>query len=171
MCRRLPEIDEDVETLKEYHRQEDRGRQIQRLQALYLIQTDQAKSRREIARLLGVGKKAVGAWLDRYEVEGLEGMLTIRTHTNRSRALTPEQEERLKEKLSDPEGFESWGAVQSWVNETFGLDLPYSTVYGIAHDKMGARLKVARKSHTKKRGSVRDLQVGFGTDAPGGCSA
>ena len=150
MCQKLPLIYERVETLKERIRQEDRGRQKQRLQALYLIQTGQANSRREIARLLGVGKKAVGAWLDRYEAEGLDGLLQIRTHTNRKYSLTPEQEEQLKRKLAEPDGFESYGAVQSWINETFGLSLTYDTARQIARYRLGAKLKVARKSHTKK---------------------
>ncbi len=150
---RIPEITESAEELKELLRRETRGRQKQRLQALYLFKTGRAKSRTEVGQFLGVGRRAVGEWLDRYEAEGLCGMLEIRTHTNRPRSLTAEQEEALRQKLSEPEGFESWGAVQAWVNETFGLALPYTTVYGIAHDEMGARLKVARKSHTKKQGS------------------
>jgi transposase len=150
---RLPEITESAEELKDRLRCETRGRQKQRIQALYLLKTGQAYSCTQVGHLLGVGRRAVGKWLDRYRAEGLAGMLEIRTHTNRSRSLTPEQEEHLRRKLSEPEGFESWGAVQSWVNKTFGLELPYTTVYGIAHDEMGARLKVARKSHTKKQTS------------------
>jgi len=144
------EIVESVEELKDRLQKETRGRQKQRLQALYLLKTEQAKSRREIARLLGVGKKAVGNWLERYQAEGLEGLLSIRTHTNRAYSLTEEQEKQLREKLSAPEGFPSYGAVQSWVKATFGLDLPYPTVYGIVRYRLGAKLKVARKSHTQK---------------------
>lgn len=150
---RIPEITESAEELKDLLRRETRGRQKQRLQALYLLKTGQVHSRTRVGQLLGVGRRAVGEWLDRYETEGLDGLLEIRTHTNRPRSLTPEQEEALRQKLSEPQGFESWGAVQAWVNETFGLELPYTTVYGIAHDEMGARLKVARKSHTKKQTS------------------
>ena len=159
MCRKLPkicklpEVKERVDDLREHLRVESRGRQKQRLQALYLIRTDQAKSRRGIARLLGVGKKAVGLWLDRYEAEGLEGLLSIRTHSNRAYSLTPEQEEQLKQKLSEPEGFPSYGAVQSWINETFGLALTYDTARQIVRYRLGAKLKVPRKSHTKKQGS------------------
>ena len=153
MCRKLPDVHESADALRERLRSEDRGRQKQRLQALYLIRTGQGKSRREIARLLGVGKKAVGLWLERYEAEGLEGLLEIRTHSNRTYSLTPEQEEQLKRKLSEPEGFESYKAVRSWINETFGLSLTYHTARQIARYRLGAKLKVARKSHTKKQGS------------------
>ena len=153
MCRTLPEVQESVETLRERLRLEGRGRQKQRLQALYLIRTGQAKSRREIARLLGAGKKAVGLWLDRYEAEGLEGMLEIRTRPNRKYSLTSDQEEQLKRKLSDPAGFESYTAAHAWVNETFGLGLKYKAVHQIVRYRLGAKLKVARKSHTKKQGS------------------
>jgi transposase len=150
---RTLEIAESVEALKDRLQKETRGRQKQRLQALYLLKTGQVKSRREIARLLGVGKKAVGNWLERYQAEGLDGLLSIRTHTNRAYSLTQAQEKQLREKLSEPEGFPSYGAVHSWVNATFGLDLSYPTVYGIVRYRLGAKLKVARKSHTKKPAS------------------
>ena len=95
----------------------------------------------------------MGLWLERHEAEGLEGLLEIRTHSNRAYSLTPEQEEQLKQKLSGPEGFPSYGAVQSWINETFDLSLTYHTARQIVRYRLGAKLKVARKSHTKKRGS------------------
>jgi len=168
MCRQLPQIVEDAETLRDRLRQEPRGRQKQRLQALYLIRTGQAHSRREIARLLGIGKKAVGLWMERYVAEGVEGLLEIRTHTNRAYSLTSEQERALRQKLSQPEGFQSYKAVQGWINQTFGLVLTYTTVHQIVRYRLGAKLKVARKSHTKKRGSGGSLQDGLGGDAAGG---
>jgi len=153
MNKAIPEIQESAEALKEALRGETRSRQMQRLQALYLLKTGQAKSRTQVGRLLGVSRKTVGDWLERYEAEGLGGLLSIRTHTNRSPSLTPEQKERLSQQLSKPEGFSSYGAVQVWVKQTFGLDLPYTTLYGIVRGERGAKLKVARKSHTKKQSS------------------
>ena len=153
MYRPLPEIRESAEELKERLRQETRGRQKQRLQALYLLQSGQAQSRTQVGQLLGVGRRAVGEWLHRYEREGLERMLELDTHTNRAYSLTPQQERALRQKLSEPEGFESYTAAHAWVNETFGLDLAYKAVHQIVRYRLGAKLKVARKSHTKKQGS------------------
>ena len=153
MNKALPEIHESVEELKERLRQETRARQKQRLQALYLLKSGQARSRTQVAELLGVSRRTVGEWLDRYADEGLEGLLEIRTHSNRKYSLTPEQDARLREKLSEPEGFKSYTAAHAWVNETFGLDLDYKVVHQIVRYRHGAKLKVARKSHTKKQAS------------------
>ncbi len=153
MNKALPEIHESVEELKERLRQETRARQKQRLQALYLLKSGQAKSRTQVGELLGVSRRTVGEWLGRYEAEGLEGLLEIRTHTNRAYSLSEAQDARLREKLSEPEGFPSYTAAHAWVNETFGLDLGYKLVHQIVRYRHGAKLKVARKSHTKKQGS------------------
>jgi transposase len=153
MNRSLQEIEESAEVLQALLRQEPRSRQKQRLHALYLLKSGQAQSRTHVGQLLGVGRRAVGDWLWRYEQEGLDGLLEIRTHTNRQRALSDDQETQLQEKLAEPEGFASYGAIQAWVKETFGVSLPYTTVYSLVHDRMKAKLKVARKSHTKKPAS------------------
>lgn len=153
MNQALPEIEESAETLKERLRQETRSRQKQRLLALYLLKSGQAKRRTQVGQLLGVSRRTVGEWLERYATEGLEGLLLIRTHTNRAYSLTPDQEAELKRKLSDPAGFASYGAIRKWINETTGLSLTYFTARRIARDRLGAKLKVARKSHTKKPAS------------------
>jgi transposase len=146
----LPDIRESVEELKEQLRRESRTRQKERLQALYLLKSGQAKSRTQAGKLLGISRRTVGEWLDRYEQGGLERLLQIDTHTNRTYSLTPEQDACLRRKLSEPDGFPSYTAAHAWVNETFGLHLEYKAVHQIVRYRMGAKLKVARKSHTKK---------------------
>ena len=49
----------------------------QRLQALSLLQTQQARTRRQVARLLGVNRDTAGRWLTAYASGGLAQMLTI----------------------------------------------------------------------------------------------
>jgi transposase len=153
MNQAVPQIHESAEGLKERLRQERRSRQKQRLQALYLLKSGQAKSRTQVGLLLGVSRRTIGEWLERYKTGGLERLLQIDTHTNRAYSLTPDQEAQLKQKLSDPAGFPSYGSIQAWMNETFGLSLTYFTARRIVRDRLGAKRKVARKSHTKKPAS------------------
>jgi transposase len=153
MYKALPTIHETVDVLKERQRQESRGRQKVRLQMLYLLKSEQAKNRTEVGQLLGVSRRTVGEWLERYEEGGLERLLQLDTHTNRAYSLTADQEVQLRKKLSEPEGFRSYGSVQAWVNTTFGLSLTYDTVRQIVRYRLEAKLKVARKSHTKKQRS------------------
>ncbi len=83
----------------------------------------------------------------------MEKLLRLDTHTNRAYSLSEEQDAHLRQKLSEPEGFGSYTAAHAWVNETFGLSLDYKAVHQIVRYRHGAKLKVARKSHTKKQSS------------------
>lgn len=157
MYQALPKINETENVLKERLRQENRCRQRLRLQMLYLLKSGQAKNRTEVGQLLGVSRRTVGEWLERYKKQGLERLLQLDTHTNRAYSLTKDQEAQLRQKLSEPEGLPSYSAIQVWINKTFGLSLSYDTVRRIVRYRLGAKLKVARKSHTKKQGSGRDL--------------
>jgi len=60
MMRGMPAIWEDTQTLRELMRQQTDARKLLRLQALYLIQTGQAKHRAEAAQFLGVYRETVG---------------------------------------------------------------------------------------------------------------
>ena len=51
---------------------------------------------------------------------------------------------QLKEKLAQPEGMVSYKAIQIWLKETHGLDVPYSTVFGTVKYRLKACLKVPR---------------------------
>ena len=51
---------------------------------------------------------------------------------------------QLKEKLAQPEGMVSYKAIQIWLKETHGLDVPYSTVFGTVKYRLNACLKVPR---------------------------
>jgi DNA invertase Pin-like site-specific DNA recombinase len=59
----LPEIRESEKELKELLTKEKDYRAKQRLQALYLLCTLQAKTRLKVSRMLGVSRDTVGRWL------------------------------------------------------------------------------------------------------------
>jgi DNA-binding transcriptional regulator LsrR (DeoR family) len=59
----LPPIHETPAALKDLLTAERDAQQYQRLQALYLLQTQQAHTRRQVAHLLGVHRETVGRWL------------------------------------------------------------------------------------------------------------
>jgi hypothetical protein len=54
----------------------------------------------------------------------------------------------LQEQLAQPEGFASYGAIQDWLAQTCGLDIPHSAVYRTVRSRLKAKLKVLRpRSH------------------------
>ena len=76
MKRRLPQIHQSQEELHQLLKAEREVQKWQRLQALYLLVSRQARTRLAVAKLLGVHRHSVGAWLELYEQGGLEGLLT-----------------------------------------------------------------------------------------------
>ena len=150
MNRRLPEITESVEDLKVLLRQAKKKHEIQRLTVLHLLKSGGAKNRKQAADFIGVTCNSVGAWLKIYETEGLAKFLERGFAPGRVSALTEEQQAHLRRELQKPEGFHSYVQIQEYIAETFGVEMKYTTVSAMVHEKWGAKLKVPRPSHEKK---------------------
>lgn len=150
MNKAMPKVVETSESLKERMNREGHGLKRQRLHALYLIASGQAKTRSGIARLLGLSRNTVGEWLALYEQHGLEALLQVGTPPGKRPTLNAEQEGRLRQALADPEGFASYQAVRDWIGRELEVEMKYDTVHKLVRYKLGAKLKVPRRSHTKK---------------------
>ena len=121
-----------------------------RIHALHLIKSEQAKTRIQIAKILSVNRITIGIWLNIYEKQGLSKLLTINTKPNRKLSIPPDILVHLEQKLKDPEGFKSYKEIQQWLFNEFSLNIHYRTVNGIVRNRLKAKLKVGRKSHIKK---------------------
>lgn len=150
MRKPIPVIHETVDELKERLKQERHPVRQQRLHALFLLASGQARYRQEVAALLGLDRNTVGAWLDRYANGGLPALLTLYVPAGKRSPLTPEQLAQLDQALQQPNGFGSYGEIQRWINTTFGVQLSYNAVHKVVRYKLRAKLKVPRPSHTKK---------------------
>ena len=152
MKKPLPDIHEEASMLKKRLHQEKDARKTQRLHALYLAKSGQLTTRQEIAAYLGVHRNTVSRWFTSYASSGLEELLTITQPTppTGQRSLSPEVLAGLKQKLSTPEGWRSYGAIQQWLADEYGLQINYFTLYRIVRRDLKAKLKVPRKSHIKK---------------------
>ena len=159
MKRKVPEITESVEDLKRLLRQAKKKHEVQRLNVLYLLKSRQAKNRLQVAKILGVDRGSVGTWLAAYETGGLQHLLKRGYAPGRVPILTEAQQEVLRKALETPEGFHSYVQIQEYIAETFGVKMNYKAVYAMVHDKWGAKLKVPRPSHEKKRRSLGNLPV------------
>ena len=150
MNKKVPDITESPEALKAHLRKSTQSHQTQRLSALYLLRSQQAKNRTQVAELLGVHRITVGHWLQAYEAGGLEKLLERRYPPGRVALLTEEQRSILRAELEKPEGFQSYVQIQRYIADTFDVEMKYKAVYALVHDKWGAKPKVPRKSHVKK---------------------
>ena len=88
---------------------------------------------------------AIGQWIDTYRTRGLHGLLHLNYRGGNLAPSVPlEIQWQLKEKLAQPQGFASYQAIPVWLNETPGLEVPDSTVFGTVKYRLEARLKVPR---------------------------
>lgn len=151
MRRPMPPVQEDLETLKRLLKAEHHATRYQRLQMLYLMVSGQATTRRDIAVLLGVNRATISTWLDTYTAGGLAALLTVYIPAGKPAPLNDEQLAQLHDRLHDPVGWRTYGEIQQWINTTFGLQLGYTVVHKLVRYKLGAKPKVPRPTHPKKR--------------------
>jgi transposase len=149
MSNPLPEIKESEADLKKLLRQE-KGVRYQRVQMLYLFVTEQAHTRSQVARLLGIHRNTIRHWLESYASGGLATLLTVHKAPGRVPTLSAEQMERLRRALAQPAGFGSYGEVRDWIEQELGVAMQYETVRKLVRYRLGAKLKRARPTHLKK---------------------
>src|ERR671923_2524861 len=129
MKKPLPAINETPEALQRLLHSEGDAQKYQRVQALYLLQTRQARTRRQVARLLGVSRNTVGRWLAAYERGGMAQLLTIAKAPGKTPLVPPAVRQALTHRLAQPEGFASYKAIWHWLQQEYGLSIAYKTVH------------------------------------------
>lgn len=164
MKRPLPPIAESAEELKAQMQQATERLPRQRLHMLYLLASGQASTRQKAAELLGLHRNTIGRWLGCYEEGGLSALLEVNSPPGAVPAVNPVQEAALREALAAPQGFASYGAIQDWLADTFGIQMEYQAVHKLVRYKLGAKLKVVRPSHLKKNPqAVAEFRDSLGT--------
>jgi len=158
--RNPPEISESTDWLEKQVRAEQDAQVQRRLHMLLLLKSGQAESRSGAARHLGVHRNTIANWLQLYEDGGIEALREIDDPgpDPGQQSIPPEVMEKLKKRLSKPEGFGSYKEIQQWLAEEHGVELPYSTVHGIVRYELEAKPKTPRPSHPKKRAGASSVQ-------------
>ncbi len=147
----IPAIHESADELKQLLARERHPTKHRRLHALYLLASDQARFRNDVAQLLGVDRNTVGRWLDQYAQGGLPALLALYVPPGKPKPLAPDQLAQLRHRLEDPQGFASYEEARQWIQDAFGVALTYNATHKLVRYKLGAKLKVARPTHIKKR--------------------
>jgi transposase len=145
-----PVIREDAATLKQRLQHEHDGRKRPRLPMLYLLASGQARTRRDVAQLLGVHRHTIGHWLARNATGGLETLLDLYVPAGKPLSLPPPVRAALEQALRQPAGFASYEALRQWVQQPHHLEVNDHTLYTSVRTRFNAKLKVPRPSHTKK---------------------
>lgn len=164
----FPPILESVKDLQARLEQERDARLRVRLRLLVLVRSGQVQTRREAAEVLAVHRNSVRNWLAAYE-RGLEALLQIGTSgPKREQKTLPDAVFKALGERLDGEGFAGYVAAQRWLQQEFGLEVPYRTVHGILRYRLNARLKRAPSRRGKKPPASPSLRpaVGRPSDPP-----
>lgn len=150
MYKPMPEIRESAEELRALMKQERNPKARERLHALYVVASDQARSRSAVASLLGVHRDTIGAWFALYAEDGRERLLDLYVSPGNVSSVPPMAMEALVKRLEAEDGFASYGEIQTWLAEQHGVKMQYAAVHALVRYKLKARPKVVRPRHIKK---------------------
>lgn len=150
------EVNESQEELKHRLQHAVTASSKERLQMLYWLKSKAIASRKELSQKLARDESTIYRWLKRYRQGGLTDLLNVKTPTGKKSKISEEEMNQLKERLSQPQGFKSYGEIQDWLNQEFGIDLAYKTVHKIVRYKLKAKLKTPRPQSQKTKPQVQN---------------
>ena len=145
------EISESVEILKSHKSKVDNYKSSKRLDSLLLLKRNDYSRLEDLAIELEISVTTLRRWLNRYKSVGLTTFLKKETRNRPYSIITPEIHEGLKKRLSDPDNpFNGFWDAQNWIQETYGVEVNYKSLWKHITTKLDGRLKIPRKSHIKK---------------------
>ena len=125
-----------------------------RVQALIIFKEHEKEggiSKREVANKLGVNHNSVQSWRTMYIKGGMELIISHNKGGKKPSIVTPEQDDKLKEKLNTAENnIVGYVELKQWFDKEHKTDINYKTLNGYVKRNFGDKIKVARKSHIKK---------------------
>ena len=143
-------IIETTEELKQLMQAQKKPKIKERLHALYLLKSGCATSLQDVAHCLGRTKTTIENWLTLYRKKGVFGVLAWNYRGGRPCAIQDPVLTALREQLSRPQGFKSYGEIQQWLKDHYEGDIPYKTLHKTVHYKLNAKLKVARPTSVQR---------------------
>ena len=143
------EILETAQELKDLLTHQKSSRIKERLQALYLYKIGKLTSRRDLAQAVGRDEATLSRWFHKYRCEGLDGLLEQKGRRGRKPEISKEALDKLKHRLADPEGFNSYGEIRVWLQENCNIETAYHVVYKTVRYRLKSKLKVPRPQSSK----------------------
>ena len=138
-------ITESVESLRELLKQPKRILAYNKVQMLYLFQSKQVETVREVSAVLGKSEAKIHRWLFQYKDGGLENLLKNRQVFGGPKKFSVEIAASLQQELRDPEGFQSYQEVHFGLRLIKGIASSYSAVYSLVRG--GVHLTLAHTSN------------------------
>ena len=150
MNKAVPKIKETEEEIREMLKSEPQVKRQNRLQALYLIVTKQAKSRSKVGEMLGFNRNTISEWFSVYEVGGLEKLLDIYKPGGAKAKITEAAKTEIRAILATEKGFRTYKEIHQFVVKKHQIEVSYRAVHNVVRYKLGAKMKSPRPSNPKK---------------------
>ncbi len=151
------EITESIDTLKKLLSNARTVKEKEKIQTLYWLKTQTVSIVQQIAIMLGRHRVTVQTWLREYRTGGINFLLKLnQKKPGRPRTIPTNVVEKLKEELKNPEGFQSYGEIQSWLKTCFDINTAYRTLHDLVRYKLKAKLKVPRPVHIKQNKQAKE---------------
>ncbi len=150
------EVKESEEELKHRLHHSVTASSRERLQMLYWMKKDAIATRKELSEKLGRDESTIYRWMTRYRQGGLLSLLYVKTPPGKKSKISKEEMNRLKERLSQPQGFKSYGEIQDWIERELGLNFADKSVHKIVRYKLKAKLKTPRPQSPQAKPQVQD---------------
>ena len=144
------EIKETVGELKELIEQAADIRVKERLQVLYLLKSGQVRTLKSLSQILIKDTSTLYRWLRQYKAGGLAQMIELYEASGKPASIPADIVEKLKVRLRDPLGFNSYKEIQEWLKSEHQLEVGYFVVYRLVRQVLQAKLKVPRPTSAKK---------------------
>lgn len=143
------EITQTTAELKHLLKTQKTASDQERIQLLYLLKTEQAKTVQDAAALLARHRITLQKWLHRYRQGGIEALLGHKPRTGRRQSIPQWAQNALSQRLHQPDGFNSYSEICQWLETQLGITACYKTVHQLVHYRLKASPKVARPMSTE----------------------
>jgi len=145
--------------LREILKQQKRILAYNKVQMLYLFQSKQVETVREVSAVLGKSEATIHRWLFQYKEGGLENLLKHRQVFGRPKKFSVEIAATLQQELRDPEGFQSYKEVHLWLWLIKGITSSYPAVYSLVRGELRSKLKIPRpRSVSQKSTAINEFK-------------
>jgi putative transposase len=138
------EITETIDQLKTLLNEQKTVFGKERVQALYLLKLGQVKTIQQLAIGLGRDRTTVQRWLRQYRQGGIDRLLQRQVRLGRKPNIPSWAQTALIKRLSEPEGFKSYGEIKDWLDLKLGVSASYKVVHDTVRYRLKAKLKRPR---------------------------
>jgi transposase len=111
---------------------------------LYLLKSQQVKTVKQLAELIGRHRITVQGWLRTYREGGLEELLGEKLPGGRKSSIPPWAIAQLTAKLEESPTFSTYREIQAWLELELEIKVSYDVVYYLVHDKLKISLAKTR---------------------------